>query len=206
MATDAPPGRCRTLDGMTNTMTNPNNSDPQRRRHRHPLRHARRRQGRQRDRRVPVPGHQPVGERHPQPLDDRGLLRRQAGDGARPAAGPPRRPPGGARRRRPRPDAGRVRAARPGRLPDGRHRQHRRGARRRPRRGVLHRRGRHRPARHPRPVRRGPQRLPADPGLVHVKGDDAEKLRQVVDQSRKRSAVYDILTNGVPVSIEVGAG
>jgi uncharacterized OsmC-like protein len=39
-----------------------------------------------------------------------------------------------------------------------------------------------------------------------VRGDDPEKLRQVVEQSRKRSAVYDIVTNGVPVSIEVDAG
>ena len=39
-----------------------------------------------------------------------------------------------------------------------------------------------------------------------VKGDaPAEKLRQVVEQSRARSAVYDVLTNGVPVSIEVEA-
>ena len=36
-----------------------------------------------------------------------------------------------------------------------------------------------------------------------VKGDDPEKLRQVVEQSRKRSAVYDVLTRGVPVSIDV---
>jgi uncharacterized OsmC-like protein len=33
-----------------------------------------------------------------------------------------------------------------------------------------------------------------------VRGDDPEKLRRVVDQSRKRSAVYDIVTNGVPVA------
>jgi uncharacterized OsmC-like protein len=39
-----------------------------------------------------------------------------------------------------------------------------------------------------------------------VKGDDPDKLRQVVAQSRKRSAVFDIVTNGVPVSIEVDAG
>jgi uncharacterized OsmC-like protein len=39
-----------------------------------------------------------------------------------------------------------------------------------------------------------------------VRGDDPEKLRRVVEQSRKRSAVYDIVTNGVPVSIEVDAG
>ena len=31
----------------------------------------------------------------------------------------------------------------------------------------------------------------------------AEKLRQIVDQSRARSAVFDVLTNGGPVSIEV---
>ena len=40
-----------------------------------------------------------------------------------------------------------------------------------------------------------------------VKGDaDAETLRKVVAQSQARSAVYDVLTNGVPVSIEVDAG
>jgi len=40
-----------------------------------------------------------------------------------------------------------------------------------------------------------------------VEGDaEAEKLRQIVDQSRARSAVYDIVTNGVPVSIEVATG
>jgi len=32
-------------------------------------------------------------------------------------------------------------------------------------------------------------------------GDDPEKLREVVEQSRARSAVYDIVTNGVPVEI-----
>ena len=40
-----------------------------------------------------------------------------------------------------------------------------------------------------------------------VKGDaSAEKLRAVVAQSQARSAVYDVLTNGVPVEIEVDAG
>lgn len=39
-----------------------------------------------------------------------------------------------------------------------------------------------------------------------VKGDaPAEKLRQVVEQSRARSAVYDVLRNGVPIDIEVVA-
>ena len=39
-----------------------------------------------------------------------------------------------------------------------------------------------------------------------LRGDDPEKLRKVVEQSRKRSAVYDIITNSVPVTIEVDAG
>jgi uncharacterized OsmC-like protein len=39
-----------------------------------------------------------------------------------------------------------------------------------------------------------------------VKGDaDAETLRKIVAQSTARSAVYDVLSNGVPVSIEVDA-
>ena len=37
-----------------------------------------------------------------------------------------------------------------------------------------------------------------------VKGDaTAETLRELVEQSRARSAVYDIITNRVPVTIEV---
>ena len=40
-----------------------------------------------------------------------------------------------------------------------------------------------------------------------VKGDaPAEKLRQIVEQSRARSAVYDVITGQVPVTIEVDAG
>jgi uncharacterized OsmC-like protein len=39
-----------------------------------------------------------------------------------------------------------------------------------------------------------------------VKGDaDAETLASLVEQSRSRSAVYDVLTNGVPVTITVDA-
>ena len=39
---------------------------------------------------------------------------------------------------------------------------------------------------------------------VTIKGDaPAGKLREIVDQSRARSAVYDVITNGVPVAIEV---
>src|SRR5215203_2696980 len=37
-----------------------------------------------------------------------------------------------------------------------------------------------------------------------VTGDaPAEKLREVVERAKKRSAVYDMVTNGVPVSVEV---
>ena len=40
-----------------------------------------------------------------------------------------------------------------------------------------------------------------------VAGDaPAEKLREIVEQSRARSAVYDVITNQVPVTIEVDAG
>jgi uncharacterized OsmC-like protein len=39
-----------------------------------------------------------------------------------------------------------------------------------------------------------------------LKGDDPDKLRQLVEQSRQRSAVYDVLTNGVPVAIDVVTG
>jgi len=37
-----------------------------------------------------------------------------------------------------------------------------------------------------------------------VKGDaPAEKLREIVEQSTARSAVYDVITNHVPVTIDV---
>ena len=38
-----------------------------------------------------------------------------------------------------------------------------------------------------------------------MKGDDPAALRKVVEQSRARSAVFDMLTNGVPVVIDVDA-
>jgi hypothetical protein len=31
-------------------------------------------------------------------------------------------------------------------------------------------------------------------------------MREIVEQSRRRSAVYDVITNGVPVSIDVEVG
>ncbi|HEY2958692.1 MAG TPA: OsmC family protein [Actinomycetota bacterium] len=50
-------------------------------------------------------------------------------------------------------------------------------------------------------VRNGYQRITV---RFTVKGDaPAEKLRELVEQSRARSAVYDVITNGVPVTIEV---
>ena len=39
-----------------------------------------------------------------------------------------------------------------------------------------------------------------------LRGDDPDKLRSVVEQSRQRSAVFNVVTNGVPVSIDVDAG
>lgn len=39
-----------------------------------------------------------------------------------------------------------------------------------------------------------------------LRGDDPTTLRKVVEQSRARSAVLDVLTNGVPVTISVDAG
>jgi uncharacterized OsmC-like protein len=53
-------------------------------------------------------------------------------------------------------------------------------------------------------VRNGYQQI-----TVHltIKGDaPAETLRELVEQSRARSAVYDSVTNGVPVAIEVNTG
>jgi uncharacterized OsmC-like protein len=52
-------------------------------------------------------------------------------------------------------------------------------------------------------VRNGYQQIKVS---FKVRGDDPEKLRAVVEQSRKRSAVFDIVSNGVPVAIEVDAG
>lgn len=41
----------------------------------------------------------------------------------------------------------------------------------------------------------------------NIKGDAPEdKLRQIVAQSQARSAVFDVITNGVPVEVNVNAG
>jgi uncharacterized OsmC-like protein len=53
-------------------------------------------------------------------------------------------------------------------------------------------------------VRNGYQRLRA---TFRIKGDaPPEKLAEIVEQSRRRSAVFDVLTNGIPVAIDVKAG
>jgi uncharacterized OsmC-like protein len=52
-------------------------------------------------------------------------------------------------------------------------------------------------------VRNGYERIRA---TFEIKGDaPAEKLREIVEQSRARSAVFDVLTNGVPVEVAVNA-
>ncbi|HSB35745.1 MAG TPA: OsmC family protein [Thermoanaerobaculia bacterium] len=52
-------------------------------------------------------------------------------------------------------------------------------------------------------VRNGYQRIHA---TFDIKGDaPPEKLREIVEQSRARSAVFDVLTNGVPVEMSVNA-
>lgn len=53
-------------------------------------------------------------------------------------------------------------------------------------------------------VRNGYERIKVS---FRVKGDaDEETLRAVVEQSRRRSAVYDVLTNPTPVEIDVVCG
>jgi uncharacterized OsmC-like protein len=52
-------------------------------------------------------------------------------------------------------------------------------------------------------VRNGYQKIRA---TFDIKGDaPPEKLREIVEQSRARSAVFDVLTNGVPVEMSVNA-
>ena len=54
------------------------------------------------------------------------------------------------------------------------------------------------------PVRNGYQQVSV---RFTVKGDAPEHvLREIVEQSRSRSAVYDVITNGIPVEIDVEVG
>ena len=53
-------------------------------------------------------------------------------------------------------------------------------------------------------VRNGYERIRA---TFAIKGDaPADKLRQIVEQAKARSAVLDVITNGVPVEFQVTAG
>ena len=53
-------------------------------------------------------------------------------------------------------------------------------------------------------VRNGYQKIRAS---FRIRGDaPAAKLAELIDQSRSRSAVFDVLSNGVPVEIAVDAG
>jgi uncharacterized OsmC-like protein len=53
-------------------------------------------------------------------------------------------------------------------------------------------------------VRNGYQNIKV---TFHIEGDaDDETLRAIVEQSRRRSAVYDVITNPTPVTVEVVTG
>ena len=53
-------------------------------------------------------------------------------------------------------------------------------------------------------VRNGYERIQVS---FEIEGDASpEKLREIVEQSRARSAVFDIITNGLPVSLDIKAG
>jgi uncharacterized OsmC-like protein len=53
-------------------------------------------------------------------------------------------------------------------------------------------------------VRNGYQRMRVN---FTIKGDaPPDKLRAIVEQSKARSAVYDVITNGTPVEVSVNAG
>jgi uncharacterized OsmC-like protein len=53
-------------------------------------------------------------------------------------------------------------------------------------------------------VRNGYQQIKV---TFHIEGDaDEATLRRIVEQSRNRSAVYDVLTNGTPVHVDVVTG
>ena len=103
------------------------------------------------------------------------------------------------------PEPGRVPAARARRLPDDVDRLRGGGAQGRAdlRRVDPHRR--HGRARRARRGRRAAQRVRAHRACRSASPGDApeEKLREVVERARKRSAVYDMVTNGVPVALNV---
>ena len=136
---------------------------------------------------------------------DQRLLRRRPG-GRTNSRGARRRPSRGAGRPGPGADPGGVPAARPGGLPDLGPGQHRRGARRHT--DLVTRRSKATSTCSASLA--CPTRCATDSSrsrsLSRCPGDDPEKLRKVVEQSRQRSAVFDVITNSVPVTIEVNAG
>ena len=173
---------------------------PQRRRHRRPLRHARRRQGQPRHRQVPVPGHQHAGSAAPTTVDDPRLLRRQQEmthaqpfDASTPTTPPCSSAPTTARRRSstcctPWPPASppaSPTSPRPAASPSPRSTRPSRATSTCSASSALD--------------DRGPQRLPADPGQLQAAGrrpGEAAPGRRAV---AARSAVFDMVTNGVPV-------
>src|SRR5215468_8920481 len=138
----------------------------QRRRHGQAVRDARCGQGAARGGPVPVQRGQPLDLGHAQPQPDQHVLRRGRRAAAREHVHHRGGPPRGAGRRGCRADAGRAVARGAGVVPDLGPREHRRRAQDQPGVGRVPGGGRHRPARDPRPVRRGPQRLLPDPGQL----------------------------------------
>ncbi len=43
-------------------------------------------------------------------------------------------------------------------------------------------------------------------GLEANMSQTGDKPRELIDQSRARTAVFDVLTNGVPIEVKVDAG
>ena len=151
---------------------------------------------------LPVPDARPSGSAAPTTAPPSTASTAPAASTSRAGLHRRRRPPGGAGRRGPRAHAGRAPAAGARQLPDQRPGQHRRRARHRARRGHRTRRGRHRPARassaSTTSVRNGFEHIRV---TFHVSGDGRGRAAaRLVEQARRRSAVYDVLTHGVPVS------
>ena len=74
-------------------------------------------------------------------------------------------------------------------------------------RSRVDRRGRHRPARHPRPVATTSATATSRSGSASRCGATTPRSCARSSSSRRqRSAVFDVITNGVPVAIEVDAG
>ena len=100
------------------------------------------------------------------------------------------------------PNPAEYRPARARRLPDADDRQHRRRPEGRAHRGQLRARGRPRRARRDRTRRRYRNGFERIDVRFSIKGDaPREKLEEIVERAKARSAVYDIVTNPVPVHL-----